>query len=776
MFGWRASEITGKRLPTVPEEKGAEFDMLQTQAIEGKGFTGKELLRLKKDGSMIPISLSVAAVHNDQGDIIGIMGAAEDISDRRIHLSHIEHLNQVLRTIRTVNRLIVRERDKKQLIRKGCRLLVAGRGYPSAMIVLTDLEQTPVWWAMEGLAGKSESLEMILEQGNLPACCDHARHQQGVLLIRDRDRDRVCRNCPLLQPCSENQSMCASLVQEKTVFGYLTVAVEKDSVVNDEEQGLFSEVAQDFAYALNMMRISDERRKGKAALDESEARFRLMVESAPEPIFIQTDHCFAYVNPKAVKLFGAQKEGDLIGTPVMERFHPDYHDIVNRRIRSLNVDRRPVEELLELKFIRLDGTEVWVETTGQPIRYDGRDGALVFVRDISARKRLEQKHEKLSAQFMQAQKMESVGRLAGGVAHDYNNMLSVIIGFTELALAETASDPALQADLKEVLNAARRPADITRQLLAFARKQTIAPRVLDLNKTMTSMLRMLQRLIGEDIDLSWRPGPGPMPVFMDPSQLDQLVANLCVNARDAIRGVGKLTIETGRVRFDADYCDTHPGFIPGAFFMLAVSDDGCGMDKATLETIFEPFFTTKKAGKGTGLGMSTVFGIVKQNKGFINVYSEPGKGTTVRVYLPPKDVVPDQEILPEDTDIPAGNGETVLVVEDEASILNLAQKCLEHLGYTVLTAATPARAKADADRHSGKIHLLLTDVVMPEQNGRDLARDLRDRYPDIRVVFMSGYTANVIAHQGVLDDGVNFLQKPFSNRDLAVMVKKALGG
>ncbi len=328
--------------------------------------------------------------------------------------------------------------------------------------------------------------------------------------------------------------------------------------------------------------------------------------------------------------------------------------------------------------------------------------------------------------------------------------------------------------MHEILNAARRSADITRQLLAFARRQTIHPDVIDLNETVEAMLKMLRRLIGEDIELFWRPGTGPMSIFMDPSQLDQLLANLCVNARDAISGVGRLSIETDRVRFDARYCAEHAGFIPGDFVMLAVSDNGCGMDKDTLEKIFEPFFTTKEVGRGTGLGLSTVFGIVKQNKGFIHVYSEPGKGTTFRIYLPPHTGEESLLKAEEAADIPAGQSETVLIVEDETAILKLARTILERRGYTVLTASTPGRAVNLSQAHAAQIDLLITDVVMPEMNGHELAETLQARFPKLKVLFMSGYTANVIADRGVLDAGVNFLQKPFSNRELAAKVHEIL--
>ncbi len=404
--------------------------------------------------------------------------------------------------------------------------------------------------------------------------------------------------------------------------------------------------------------------------------------------------------------------------------------------------------------------------------------ALKALKMAEEKERSEQEREALERQLFQAQKMESVGRLAGGVAHDYNNMLGVIIGYAELALEKAEPGDPLHADLQEVLKAARRSAEITKQLLAFARKQTISPRVLDLNETIEGMLKMLRRLIGEDIDLIWLPGKGLWRVKMDPVQVDQILANLCINARDAIGGVGRVVIETADVAFDEEYCSEHPAFVTGEFVMLAVSDDGSGMDRETMENIFEPFFTTKDVGKGTGLGLATVYGIVKQNSGFINVYSEPAKGTSIKIYLPR---VPGESVVKEDEgevekEIPRGGGETILVVEDEAAILKLAGKILKRLGYRVLSAQGPDLALAAAREHDGPIHLLLTDVVMPGMHGRDLAVRLQELHPDLRTLFMSGYTANAIVHRGVMDRGTQFMQKPFSMNELAARVRAALDG
>lgn len=394
--------------------------------------------------------------------------------------------------------------------------------------------------------------------------------------------------------------------------------------------------------------------------------------------------------------------------------------------------------------------------------------------DLTKLKQIEEEHQKLQIQFAQAQRMESIGRLAGGVAHDFNNILGVIIGYAELALNSLGPDEPLHANLDEILKAAKRSTDITRQLLAFARKQTITPRVLDLNETLDGMLKMLQRLIGEDIELTLLPKASPCLVKMDPAQVDQILVNLCINARDAISGVGQVTIETANAAFDHAYCADHPGLISGEFVLLVVSDDGAGMDQKTLDNIFEPFFTTKDVDKGTGLGLATVYGIVKQNHGFINVYSEPGKGATIKIYLPSHAGEAVETKASGAAEIRQSHGETVLVVEDAAPNLKLVKKILEGLGYTVLAAGTPGEAMDLAEKYNNTIHLLITDVVMPEMNGRDLSRRLQALYPNLKLLFMSGYTADVIANRGILDKDMHFIQKPFSMKELAAKIRETL--
>lgn len=422
------------------------------------------------------------------------------------------------------------------------------------------------------------------------------------------------------------------------------------------------------------------------------------------------------------------------------------------------------------------GEDRWVSVNAAPVR--NRDGVIVsgivIFHDITELKKTDEERVKLQAQLTQAQKMESVGRLAGGVAHDFNNMLSVILGRTEIMLMGMDYRDPYYKNLEEIRKAAQRSADLTRQLLAFARKQTVAPKVLDVNDTIAGMLKMLRRLIGEDIDLVWIPGAGLWSVKIDPSQIDQLLANLCINARDAIIGVGRVTIETKNTTLDETYCASHPGSVRGEYVMLAVSDNGCGMGKEVLDHLFEPFFTTKGLGKGTGLGLATVYGTVKQNDGFINVSSEPGKGTIFNIYLPR--VVGDAEETMKEVKVeaPKGHGETVLLVEDEAMILNVGKSMLQELGYTVLGASSPSEAIDQAQSGAGQIQLLITDVVMPEMNGRDLAKLINDIKPDMKCLFISGYTADVIAHSGVLEEGVNFISKPFSILNLATKVREVL--
>lgn len=400
--------------------------------------------------------------------------------------------------------------------------------------------------------------------------------------------------------------------------------------------------------------------------------------------------------------------------------------------------------------------------------------ALSLVYDNTEKNLAEKEQEKLQAQLLQAQKMESVGRLAGGVAHDYNNMLGVIIGHTELAMLNTEESGKIQRHLHGVLHAAQRSSELTQQLLAFARRQTIAPKVLDLNVLVATTLKMVRVLLGEKIEVVWFPGTESCLVKIDPVQFNQLLMNLCINARDAIAGDGRINIETQRVLVDKTYSASNTFFLPGDYVVLIVSDNGSGMDKKTQARIFEPFFTTKGTGKGTGLGLSTVYGIVKQNNGFINVYSEPGEGTAFKIYFPYYAGSAVEMRKEEPASAPVKPCETILVVEDEITLLDISTTMLVDLGYKVLAASKPAEAIRLGMEHAGTIDLLMTDVVMPGMNGRELESHIVKSNPHIQCLFTSGYTANVITHDGILDTDVQFIQKPFTLNELASKVRESL--
>ena len=517
-----------------------------------------------------------------------------------------------------------------------------------------------------------------------------------------------------------------------------------------------------------------ERLQAEAALRVSEATFRNIVQASPMGIHLyqlQQDGRLEFVgaNPAADTQLGVDNS-QFIGKTLEEAFPALRETEVPLRYRQAALNGISWQtEHIDYADGRIAGAfEVHV--------FQMAPGNIaVLFNEITARKRAEEEKDKLQSQLTQVQKMESVGRLAGGVAHDFNNMLGVIIGHCELALEGLDTGHPLFARLRDIHKAAERSANLTGQLLAFARKQTVAPKVLDLNETVAGMLTMVQRLIGEDIDLAWMPGTNIGLVKMDPSQIDQILVNLCINARDAIGDTGKLTIETAAVTIDEHYRAEHADSVPGAYVLLAVSDDGCGMDTEMLSHLFEPFYTTKEMSKGTGLGLATVYGIVKQNNGFINVYSEPGQGATFNIYLPRHATTGEAVPEAEKAEPAAPGHETVLLVEDEPMILDLATTMLQTFGYTVLAAATPGEAMRTAQEYTGAIHLLMTDVVMPEMNGRVLAGNLLTLYPGLKCLFMSGYTANVIAHHGVLDEGVHFIQKPFTLKVLAAKIREALG-
>ena len=509
-----------------------------------------------------------------------------------------------------------------------------------------------------------------------------------------------------------------------------------------------------------------ERRRAEEEVRRSEQRYRLLFDSNPQPMWVFDLETlrFLEVNEAAVQHYGYSRE-EFLSMSIKDIRPPED---IPALVQTLAAPVAGLEKVGAWKHRKKDGSIIAVEITLHQLTFAGRSAELALVNDITERKQLEE-------QLRQAQKMEAVGRLAGGIAHDFNNLLTVINGYSDLTLKRLPAEDPLRRNVEETKKAGEHAANLTRQLLAFSRKQVLQPKVINLNEVVRETEKLLRRLIGEDVELRAALAPGLGTVKADPGQIEQVLMNLAVNARDAMPQGGKLTIGTENVYIDAEYAAHHVTVAPGRYVMLAVSDTGAGMDGGTLSRIFEPFFTTKEQGKGTGLGLSTVYGIVKQSGGYTWVYSEVGQGTTFKIYLPRLDAgAQGYRQTPEPAE-GLGGTETILLAEDDEMVRAMTRLILSDHGYRVLAAANGTAALSICERTEEPIHLLLTDVVMPGMSGRELADRLARLRPEMKVLFMSGYTDDAIIHHGVLDEGINFLQKPFAPDTLTRKVREVLG-
>jgi two-component system cell cycle sensor histidine kinase/response regulator CckA len=549
--------------------------------------------------------------------------------------------------------------------------------------------------------------------------------------------------------------------------------------------GLFVGIGSIVAYlneALRKMRIQTlehvrhlrnevrERERADEALRESRERLQLALEAANEGLWdLNVRTGIAYYSPQYYRMLGFDvDEWPATYQNWLGLLHPEDRPTVDAQ-RTSQIKRQNGTFDLQYRLRKKGGAYAWVRSRGRVVSFaaDGTPERLIgTLMDITDANKLEE-------QLRQAQRLDSIGRLAGGIAHDFNNLLTVINGYAAMSVDDLSIDSPVRNSLQEIYAAGQRAAELTQQLLAFSRKQLLRPVIVDLNKVIRDLSKMLNRLIGEDISLVMRLAPDLRNITADPSQVQQVIMNLAVNSRDAMPNGGTLIIETGNIYLDEEYVSGHPQVQPGNYSMLAVTDDGIGMSAETQERLFEPFFTTKAKGQGTGLGLSTVYGIVRQSGGRVWVYSEPNRGTTFKVYFPSTE-------QPASDSAPAVKGdqhghETILVVEDQDEVRNLAVRALEKFGYTVFSAKSAEDAVAFCSRKEHALDLVVTDVIMPGMNGGELARQLRSLNPKLRVLFMSGYTDNVIAHRGVLDEGVEFLQKPFTADRLAEQVRTVLG-
>ena len=530
-----------------------------------------------------------------------------------------------------------------------------------------------------------------------------------------------------------------------------------------------------FAIGLTLARraassVVDRLRESVAALRESEDRWRQLADAASEAVVIDEDGVILDVNDACLRYLRCQR-AEVVGHELLDFFGTDSRGFVRDKLTAV------IEEPFEVDALRPDGTVFPVRIRSRPLSYEGRTVRVTIVRDLSEAIETAEVLRSTEAQLRHAQKMEAVGRLAAGVAHDFNNLLTIIGGNGQMARLDLSDEDPVRPMLDEIVSASESAASLTGQLLAFSRKQVLRPKILDLNRVIDDVSKMLRRLLGEDIHLSVVNGVALGAVSADPGQLEQVIVNLAVNAQDAMPRGGQLTLSTCNVTLDEAYAREHAGSRPGDYVMLAVSDTGTGIPSDKQSLVFEPFYTTKSEGKGTGLGLSTTYGIVKQSGGYIELYSEPGQGTAFKIYLPRQEdglasAASEITVVAE----MMGGTETILLAEDSDGVREVARRVLDGQGYTVLEARNAEEAEMLSERYSGHIHLLVTDVVMPGASGRELASQIHGVRPETKVLFMSGYAGDAVAAHGILESGSMFLSKPFSPESLLQKVHSALNG
>ena len=769
--GYSSAEVLGMNPRILKSgEQPREFYRTLWETITAGGEWRGELHNRKKDGELFWEFASISPIRDDEGTITHFVAVKEDITDRKAAESRIRQLNRFLRTVSAVNQLIVRSDERDALLSETCRILVEHGGLGVAWIGFVDPGTSVVVPAARAGEGAQHLDEMTVRSDDTP----EGRGQIGRAI---RTGLRVVTGDIVTDPTSSfwrdrhvalgfRAAGAFPIRVHREVVGVLKVFSPEPFSIGDDEATLLDELAGDLGFALEALDNREKKRRAEATLERSELRFRSLIENAQDVItIVDLEGTIRFQSPAAERILGRSPE-EFVGKSALEFVHPDDAPAVQAALRRL-VENPGSPETALFRFRHANGSWRTMEGIGKVLPGDGSPQIVVNSRDVTESRAIED-------QLRQAQKMEAVGRLAGGIAHDFNNLLTAIMGYGELAAKRLKPDDPTRAELSEIDKAAHRAADLTRQLLAFSRKQILRPRVVSLNGIVSDTERLLRRLIGEDIELVTLLKDPLGSVRADTGQIEQVLVNLAVNSRDAMPRGGKLTIETTEVDLDESYSSFHFDVPPGRYVMLAVSDTGTGMDAKTLSHVFEPFFTTKEAGRGTGLGLSMVYGVVKQSGGHVTVYSEPGVGTTFKIYLPRVEDAPDKDRGASVPSAPVGGAETILVVEDEEAVRRLTCRALEARGYTVLPAADADEALLLCEKHAGEIDLMITDVVMPQLSGREVARRAAALRPGMKVLFMSGYTDDAIVQHGVLDAGTAFLQKPFTPRSLAQKVREVL--
>jgi two-component system, cell cycle sensor histidine kinase and response regulator CckA len=765
VFGWPASEVLGRTLSTTiipPRYRAAHERGLAHFLATGQGTVLNrriEITGLRRDGREIPVELTITPLR--LADAWVFSAFVRDISERR----QVEQ--------RQAGQYAV-----TRILAEATTLAEAGAGILRAICESLDW-QAGVLWILDHERDTLRCVEIWrpsdVELGAFERVTKEMTFARGVGLpgeVWASGRAMWHRDVTTLAEPRFPRLAHATAAGVRGAFGFpirsaaaVTGVVEFFSREPREPDPDLLEMA---AALGSQMGQFIERRRAEEALARSEMTYRSLVEDSPFGIFQSApDGRLLAVNPALVSILGYDSAAELLAQNMARDVYVDPDD------RAGLIEEGPRRGSLSAESVwrRKDGKTITVRQTGRAVRdAHGRvESFNVILEDITERQLLE-------AQFRQAQKMEAVGQLAGGVAHDFNNLLTAILGCADLLLETLGPAAPEREDVEEIRKAARRAADLTRQLLAFSRQQVLAPQVLGLNVLVANLEKLLRRLIGEDIELRTALGAGLGAVKADPGQLEQVIVNLAVNARDAMPDGGRLTIETGNAELDETYSAEHFPTQPGSYVLLAVTDTGTGMDAETKSHIFEPFFTTKGLGKGTGLGLATVYGIVKQSGGYVWVYSEPGQGTSFKIYLPRVVDAPVPAPPAQDAPVSLRGSETILLVEDDEMVRTLTRRLLEANGHTVLLASRGDAALELARSYEARIDLLITDVVMPGMSGRDLADQVQTLLPGIKVLYLSGYTDDAIVRHGVLEPGVAFLQKPFTADTLARKVREVLHG
>lgn len=701
--------------------------------LSGESIKGIEWEIIKKNGETIPVEASIALIRDTEGDPSGFRGVVRDITERIKRDEAIrEGIDKYISIIESMEESYFEE-DLQGRLTFFNEPLVRDLGYTREELVGMSYHQ----YLSPEIASRAEKVCNEIYNTGKP------QHISDYEIIR---KDGTIANTEIFTSLIRNR--------DGKPVGFWGIG-----------------------------RNVTEQLRSERALKESEKRYRMITENVHDVIWtMDLGLKLTYVSPSVYRVFGFKPE-ELLGIRLIDYLESETKESMTKlvdderkRIAGDNVEESFLLKTYEIEMKRKDGTSLIAEITSSYIRdeYNNITGILGITRDITERKRAEEEKAKLESQLLQAQKMESVGRLAGGVAHDFNNMLSVIIGYTELLKLHMPNTDPLYKDILEIEKASMRSRDITAQLLAFSRKQVISPSVIDLNVQIDGIKKTLSRLLGEDIELKFILFREPWPVKIDPSQAEQILVNLAVNARDAMKRGGALTVETRNTVISKDFYHGKIGVTPGDYVELIVSDTGSGIEKKNLPYIFEPFFTTKEVGMGTGLGLATVYGIVTQNGGFINVYSEPGTGTTFRVYFPRSmEGIEQKDVTEERLKKATGH---ILLVEDDIMVRRMVRDMLENIGYSVKVSESPAEAIDYYRKDGGAVDLVITDVIMPGMSGGDLRDILLKENTELKILFMSGYTADVIVHHGVMEGGTYFLQKPFSMKDLATKVREAMSG